>query len=771
MYKSLRKALSIVLSVAVIASTVVAASFSATASDLSQNSQYRNLAFRRAAWHSTATNYNQTGHLVTDGIVNDDINYHAYPKVTASSENIAASETADKAFDKNTKTKWLAFMDNTSTPAWLQISLPDYKMEKSAASYSITSANDASNRDPKKWILQGSMNGKDFVDLDSRENQSWAERYQERTFEIANNTTVYRYYRLYILSNSGDTGPSTGQGPRIQLSEFDVFDADGNSLFVFDDDIYTNFDSYWASKSDGEQYVYIDLGAESSVDKVVINWGDYYANTYDIQSSDDAKAWSTIKSVTNGDGGIDTIEFDTVTAHYVRVLCKETDASCYTINEVEVWGVNDFSYSVGDMPEPLEDGTQYLRGGNWKISRADEVSADGTELSSGTYDDSSWLSATVPGTALMSYINAGAVPDPNYDDWQFQLSDNYFTTNYWYTNSFVIPASQQGKKTWLNFDSINWKADVYLNGEYLQQIKGAFIRTKIDITDVAKYGEENYLAVYIHMNDNPGNVTIQTLATPDKNGGILGADNPTIHASIGWDWMPTIRGRNVGIYDEVYLSYTDDVQIRYPWAYTDLDLGGIVSPDAQLENLAIGATATASSTETVYNNGTNVPSRANDGDMSTRWSSAYYNDQWFMLDFGKPTTFNSVVINWEAGYAADYVLQYSNDGETFTDFLTEPFCTGGKDVKVFDPITARYLRIATGKRVTQYGNSFWEFEVYNTDPENVIPAYHEADFSKADVTVAADISNTYDEAVTATVNGVINPGNITFTKDITVPAR
>ena len=343
MYKSLRKALSIVLSVAVIASTIVAASFSAAASDLSQNSQYRNLAFRRAVWHSTAADYHQTGHLVTDGLVTDTTDVDTNPGFSASGENAQGAETADKAFDKNLATKWLVTLSSHSSPAWLQVRLATNKVGNPAASYSVATANDVPVRDPKSWIVQGSMDGVNFVDLDSREDQTWENRYEVHTYDIEGNTTAYKYYRLYILENSTD--PSQSQ-QMIQLSEFDVFDENGDSL------IYNKFNSSWQSKTNGEQYVYIDLGAESSVDKVVINWGDAFANTYDIQSSDDAKNWSTIKSVTNGKGGVDTVDFDAVTAKYIRVLCKKTSAKYYTINEVEVWGVNDFSYSVGDMPEP-----------------------------------------------------------------------------------------------------------------------------------------------------------------------------------------------------------------------------------------------------------------------------------------------------------------------------------------------------------------------------------------------------------------------------------
>ena len=40
---------------------------------------------------------------------------------------------------------------------------------------------------------------------------------------------------------------------------------------------------------------------------------------------------------------------------------------------------------------------------------------------------------------------------------------------------------------------------------------------------------------------------------------------------MGWDWLPTIRGRNIGIYEDVFLSYSQDVLIENPWVVTDLD--------------------------------------------------------------------------------------------------------------------------------------------------------------------------------------------------------
>ena len=42
--------------------------------------------------------------------------------------------------------------------------------------------------------------------------------------------------------------------------------------------------------------------------------------------------------------------------------------------------------------------------------------------------------------------------------------------------------------------------------------------------------------------------------------------------SIGYDCMPTVRDRNMGLWQDVYLEFTDAVDIRDPFVVTDLPL-------------------------------------------------------------------------------------------------------------------------------------------------------------------------------------------------------
>jgi len=66
-----------------------------------------------------------------------------------------------------------------------------------------------------------------------------------------------------------------------------------------------------------------DLGVETSINRVVLNWEAAYAKTYSIQVSNDAVNWTTIYSTTTGDGGIDDITGLSASGRYVGIYCTE----------------------------------------------------------------------------------------------------------------------------------------------------------------------------------------------------------------------------------------------------------------------------------------------------------------------------------------------------------------------------------------------------------------------------------------------------------------
>lgn len=179
--------------------------------------------------------------------------------------------------------------------------------------------------------------------------------------------------------------------------------------------------------------------------------------------------------------------------------------------------------------------------------------------------------ATVPGTVLSSYKNIGAIADPNYADNQLQVSESFFWSNFWYRDEFEVPEGFKQDRLFLNFDGINWKANVFLNGKKLGRIEGAFMRGKFDVTDLVVPGK-NVVAVEIIRNNHIGAIKEKNKQSTDFNGGILGADNPTFHATIGWDWIPTVRGRNIGIWNDVFLTSTGKVTVADPLVTSVLPL-------------------------------------------------------------------------------------------------------------------------------------------------------------------------------------------------------
>jgi hypothetical protein len=93
--------------------------------------------------------------------------------IQASTNNSPPGEDGSKAFDNNSNTKWLI----RANTGWIQY---DFKQPTAINRYTITSANDESNRDPKKWILQASNDGNKFDPLDTRSSQFFQNRGSKR---------------------------------------------------------------------------------------------------------------------------------------------------------------------------------------------------------------------------------------------------------------------------------------------------------------------------------------------------------------------------------------------------------------------------------------------------------------------------------------------------------------------------------------------------------------------------------------------------------------
>jgi hypothetical protein len=343
------------------------------------------------------------------------------------------------------------------------------------------------------------------------------------------------------------------------------------------------FTSAWMSAGSAEEWVSVDLGARCTFDRVSLYWI-ARASEGSVQISEDEIKWTEVHTL-GGTGNVEEIRLAApVHARYVRVLMTRPSTPFgYILSELEVYGRGGPVTVAAPAAVIDGDGRLALAGGAWRVERSSQVSGDGVAISQAGFADAGWVVATVPGTVLTSFYNAGALPDPNFGQNQLYISDSYFCADFWYRTEFDAPTVEAGEIAWLDFDGINWKAQVFLNGEALGRIDGGFIRRRFDVTEKLRAGKKNALAVLIEKNATPGSTKQKTFENPSRNGGALGADNPTYHASIGWDWIPTIRGRNTGIWGDVSLRKTGAVALDAPWVQAKLRLPDVSTAEVSVE--------------------------------------------------------------------------------------------------------------------------------------------------------------------------------------------
>ena len=223
---------------------------------------------------------------------------------------------------------------------------------------------------------------------------------------------------------------------------------------------------------------------------------------------------------------------------------------------------------------------------DWKLQDAAKVSAPPEQISQPGFQAAGWYSATVPGTVLTSLVNDKVYPEPLYgeNNRPDRIPESLCRASYWYRTSFDVPAAFAGRSVWLNFDGINYSAEVWVNGANAGSMKGAFTRGSFDVTAHVKSGATATVAVLVHPQPHPGTPIEHTINNGlGKNGGITASDGPTFLCTLGWDWIPGIRDRDTGIWQKVFLSSTGPVRLEEPYVTSDLPLPRIDTADLKVQ--------------------------------------------------------------------------------------------------------------------------------------------------------------------------------------------
>ena len=185
-----------------------------------------------------------------------------------------------------------------------------------------------------------------------------------------------------------------------------------------------------------------------------------------------------------------------------------------------------FSKSVAVKPPAIpvlqESGKNEWTINGWMLQEAPKVGADAAQIAQPGFSPHDWMIATVPGTVLTTMIDRGVYPDPDYGLNNLAIPEGLNKQDYWYRSEFKGPKTGNGQRLTLTFDGINYKADVWLNGQELGTITGAFIRGVFDVTNVMRAGQTNVIAVRISPPPHPGIPHEQSIkGGPGENGGIM----------------------------------------------------------------------------------------------------------------------------------------------------------------------------------------------------------------------------------------------------------
>lgn len=144
---------------------------------------------------------NIEGFIPADKIKGDVTNLVLINSVTGSSD-FNDAEKKIKLFDGDTGSK---FLTNDNVPSVEQPIHVEFAFEQAQTldRYAMVSANDSPERDPKNWTFFGSLDGENWIEIDSQTDQSFEKRFEKKEIMIAN-PAPYQYYKIEITANHGN---------------------------------------------------------------------------------------------------------------------------------------------------------------------------------------------------------------------------------------------------------------------------------------------------------------------------------------------------------------------------------------------------------------------------------------------------------------------------------------------------------------------------------------------------------------------------------------
>ncbi|MEU2424129.1 discoidin domain-containing protein [Streptomyces sp. NPDC007851] len=532
----------------------------------------------------------------------------------------------------------------------------------------------------------------------------------------------------------------------------------------------------WRAEAGDPQWISVDLEADCRVDRIRLTFeaaaGDpvftppssgnprqgttgaellsSYATEFVVETSRDMRTWGSVYRSTAGTGGVVDIPLaEPVAARWVRMTAlRRSDANPLGLNGFEVYGTapahrpkatgwTDWGTRHGSAPAlaVAADGTVPLESG-WTLTLDDWAAGDGAALSRAGADTGRRLPATVPGTVLGSLVDQGHLPDPVAGLNNLRIPEALSRHAWWYRRDFEVPRglrTGEGRHVWLEFDGVNHKAEIWLNGHGVGEVTFPFARSVIDVSTFLAAKGGNALAVRVSpvpVPGSPGDKGPAGESWVDAGADTMNRNSPTYLASSGWDWMPAVRDRAAGIWNHVRLRSTGHIVIGDPRVDTvlpklpDLSVAEltVTVPVRNADSADHEATVTAAFGEVRVSRTVTVAAGA---DVDVVFSPDAFGalrvpgpELWWPNGLGEPALHDLTLTAVSGGSESDRrttrfgIRQFGYEYDTPLAFT--PSSDAYTQTVRFDSRQARHVRVRCLTRATGWGSSLWTLSVFDS---------------------------------------------------------
>jgi len=201
---------------------------------------------------------------------------------------------------------------------------------------------------------------------------------------------------------------------------------------------------------------------------------------------------------------------------------------------------------------------------DWMMASSASTTQTGDVLSTAAASITDWSRVDLPTTVLGALVERGEFGDPFVDKNLLSIpgqgpcaenfsnfpmpDDSPFAVPWWFRKQFVVDTND-GPHLVLQFDGINYRANVWLNGKLIAdktQVVGSYCEHRLDITQHVQRDRLNTLAVEVFP---PGPQDV----------------------AITWvDWNPSPPDKNTGIWRDVQLHSSGPVALLSPHVATEI---------------------------------------------------------------------------------------------------------------------------------------------------------------------------------------------------------